>query len=96
MSFLVVLQCVLVVISLAKAKDIPLQVRVASNEHHVMVRSTPSLDPAEELLEKFGNENQMNFTEMKALFKSIGLAISDMKESAEENPKDAQVFKKTT
>ncbi|XP_046860242.1 uncharacterized protein LOC124453473 [Xenia sp. Carnegie-2017] len=48
-----------------------------SPKHRIVIRSTPSFDPAEEILEKFGDKNQMNSTNLKFLFKSIGLAVID-------------------
>ena len=44
-------------------------------EHKIVVRSTPSQDPAEEILEAFGKNNKMNLTDMEALFRSVRLAV---------------------
>ena len=48
-----------------------------SPKHRIVIRSTPSFDPSEEILEKFGDKNQMNSTNLKFLFKSVGLAVID-------------------
>jgi hypothetical protein len=78
MAFVVTLQCLVVVISCTQAVVVPVEVKVG---HKILVRSTPSLDPAEELLEKFGNGNKMNRTDMESLFNSIGLAVLNEEEA---------------
>ncbi len=88
MAFLVVLQSLAVVISCIEAVVMPVEVKV---EHKIFVRSTPSLDPAEEILEKFGNENQMNLTDMESLFNSIGLAVLNENDTERKGP-HAQVY----
>ena len=44
-------------------------------EHKIFIRSSSPLDPAKEILEKFGNGNHMNLTDMETLFKSVGLHV---------------------
>ena len=88
MAFLTTLQYVLVVISCIETAVLPVEVTVP---HKIFARSTPSLDPAEELLEKFGNDNQMNLTDMESLFESIGLAVLN-KEEAKGKSSDSQVY----
>ena len=90
MAFLVAFGYLLVVISCIQGVRVPFEVKVRP-EHKIFVRSTPSLDPAEELLEKFGNENQMNLTDMETLFKSVGLQVLDEKDEAG-NDREPQVY----
>ena len=78
MALLATLQYLLLVISCIEIAVVSVEVTIP---HKIFVRSTPSLDPAEELLEKFGNENQMNLTDMESLFESAGLAVLDEEEA---------------
>lgn len=54
---------------------IPCQQVETQREHKIFVRSTSPLGPAKEILEKFGNGNQMNLTDMETLFESVGLQV---------------------
>ncbi|XP_028393681.1 zinc transporter ZIP14-like isoform X3 [Dendronephthya gigantea] len=67
-----------------------IHVEVEKN-HKIVVRSTPSLDPAEEILEAFGNDNKINLTDMEALFRSIRLAVLNDKDSQGKGASDPQV-----
>ena len=74
MSVLLYYFCVFLFVSVAESSSyIPIDVEIFP-EHRITVRSTPSLDPVEELLEKFGSDNQMNLTQMEELFSSIGVS----------------------
>ena len=60
-------------------------------EHKIVVRSTPLLDPAEEILEAFGRDNKMNLTDMEALFRSVRLAVLNDSDSQGKGLNDPQV-----
>ena len=79
MRTLVVLLFLTVAISCTKGLVAPIAAKV-EQEHKVFVRSTPSLDPTEELLEKFGSDLKMNESNMEALFKSVGLEVLNQKD----------------
>ena len=89
MAILVALSYILVVISCIEGLFVPVEVKV-QKEHRIFIRSTPSLDAAEELLERYGNDNKMNLTDMEALFESVGLEVLKEKDKTKNGP-EAQV-----
>ena len=74
MALLVALSHLLVVVLFVRGSHAPFETKI-QQEHKIFIRSTSPLDPAKEILEKFGNGNQMNLTDMETLFKSVGLQV---------------------
>ena len=74
MSLLVALSDLLVAVSSVQGSHVPFETKI-QQEHKIFIRSTSPLDPTKEILEKFGNGNQMNLAGMETLFKSVGLQV---------------------
>ena len=74
MALLVALSHFLVVVSFVQGSYAPFETKI-QQEHKIFIRSTSPLDPAKEILEKFGNGSQMNLAGIETLFKSVGLQV---------------------
>lgn len=74
MSVLFYFSCILLLESSAEILPDVQAVPPRTTEHRINIRSTPSLDPVEELFEKFGSEDRMNLTQVAELLKSVGMS----------------------
>ena len=74
MAYLLALSFLLVLVPCQQGSRAPFEVE-SQREHKIFIRSSSPLDPAKEILEKFGNGNEMNLTDMETLFKRVGLQV---------------------